>query len=309
MGVADSITELIGNTPMVRLRHMTEGLKAEVLVKLEFFNPMASVKDRIGLSMILAAERKGILKKDSVIIEPTSGNTGIALSYIAAAKGYRVILVMPDTMSYERRKLLKVFGAELILTPGHEGMIGAVNKAEELLNSIPNAFMPQQFNNPSNPGIHKQTTAREIWEDTEGKINIFVAGVGTGGTLTGVAGFLKEKKKDIKIVAVEPEESPVLSGGGCGPHRIQGIGAGFIPGVLQVDLIDEIIRIKSEDAELMLKKLAQKEGILGGISSGANIRAALDLAGRKENEGKVIVTILPDSGERYLSTSIFDEYE
>lgn len=309
MGVADSITELIGNTPMVRLRNMTEGLKAEVLVKLEFFNPMASVKDRIGLSMILAAERKGILKKDSVIIEPTSGNTGIALSYIAAAKGYRVILVMPDTMSYERRKLLKVFGAELILTPGHEGMIGAVNKAEELLNSIPNAFMPQQFNNPSNPGIHKRTTAREIWEDTEGKINIFVAGVGTGGTLTGVAGFLKEKKKDIKIVAVEPEESPVLSGGGCGPHRIQGIGAGFIPGVLQVDLIDEIIRIKSEDAELMLKKLAHKEGILGGISSGANIRAALDLAERKENEGKVIVTILPDSGERYLSTSIFDEYE
>ena len=309
MGVANSITELIGNTPMVRLRYMTEGLKAEVLIKLEFFNPMASVKDRIGFSMILAAEQKGILNKDSVIIEPTSGNTGIALSYIAAARGYRVILVMPDTMSYERRKLLKVFGSELILTPGHEGMIGAVNKAEELVNSIPNAFMPQQFENPANPGIHEQTTAREIWKDTEGKINIFVAGVGTGGTLTGVARFLKEKKKNIKIIAVEPEESPVLSGGGCGPHRIQGIGAGFIPDVLQVDLIDEIIRVKSEDAELMLKKLAQKEGILGGISSGANIRAALDIAGRKENEGRVIVTILPDSGERYLSTSIFDEYE
>ncbi len=309
MAVANSITELVGNTPMVRLRCMTKELKAEVLVKLEFFNPMASVKDRIGLSMILAAEKKGILKKDSVIIEPTSGNTGIALSYIAAAKGYRVTLVMPDTMSYERRKLLKAFGAELILTPGHEGMIGAVNKAEELLDSIPNAFMPQQFENPANPGIHERTTAREIWKDTEGKIDIFVAGVGTGGTLTGVARFLKEKKKDIKIIAVEPEESPVLSGGGCGPHRIQGIGAGFIPGVLQVDLIDEIIRVKSEDAELMLKKLAQKEGILGGISSGANIQAALDIAGRKENEGRVIVTILPDSGERYLSTSIFDEYE
>jgi len=309
VAVAEDITGLIGNTPMVKLKRLTEGLEAELWVKLEFFNPMSSVKDRIGLSMIESAEEQGLLSKDSVIIEPTSGNTGIALSYIAAAKGYRVILTMPDTMSFERRKLLKIFGAELVLTPGHEGMIGAVKRAEELVKEIPNAFMPQQFMNPANPRIHELTTAREIWNDTKGMIDVFVAGVGTGGTITGVARFLKRKKREIQIVAVEPDESPVLSGGECGPHRIQGIGAGFIPKVLQVELIDEIIRLKSEEAETMLKRLAREEGILGGISAGANVSAALKIAQREESKGKTIVTILPDTGERYLSTWIFDEYK
>ncbi|MDI6874437.1 cysteine synthase A [Candidatus Solincola sp.] len=300
------ITQTIGNTPLVRLNRVTEGIEAEVYAKLESFNPLSSVKDRIGVSMIEDAERKGLLKKDSVIVEPTSGNTGIALAFVCAARGYRLILTMPETMSLERRKLLEVLGAELVLTPGTEGMRGAVAKAEELVRSTPGAIMLQQFENPANPAIHRCTTAREIWEDTDGRVDILVSGVGTGGTLTGVAEVIKERKPEFYVVAVEPDASPVLSGGQPGPHKIQGIGAGFVPGVLKVELIDEIVRVKDEDAGVMARRLAREEGILVGISSGAAAWAALEVARRPENRGKFLVVILPDTGERYLSTWLFE---
>lgn len=305
--IANTLTELIGGTPLLRLQHLEADTQAEVLVKLEFFNPGGSVKDRIGFSMIQAAEEQGLLKKDSVIIEPTSGNTGIALAFVAAAKGYRIILAMPDTMSIERRNLLKAYGAELVLTPGAEGMKGAVRKAEELAAEIPNSFIPQQFQNPANPQIHKETTAQEIWDDTDGKVDILVAGVGTGGTVTGTGEALKERNAKIQVVAVEPASSPVLSGGQPGPHKIQGIGAGFVPDVFKADVIDEIYQVKNEDAFATAKRLAVEEGLLIGISSGAAAYAALQLAKRPENKGKRIVAILPDNGERYLSTPVFQD--
>jgi cysteine synthase A len=301
------ITKTIGNTPLVRLNRLTEGLKATVLAKLESFNPLSSVKDRIGVSMIEDAEKKGVLKKNSVIIEPTSGNTGIALAFVAAQRGYRLILTMPETMSIERRQLLSIFGAELVLTPGTEGMRGAVKKAEELAKTIPGAVILQQFSNPANPEIHRQTTAEEIWRDTDGKVDILISGVGTGGTITGVAEVIKKKNKNFKAIAVEPETSPVLSGGQAGSHKIQGIGAGFVPEVLNREIIDEVIKVKDEDAGIIARKLAKLEGILVGISSGAAVWAALEVAKRKENEGKVIVVVLPDTGERYLSTWLFKE--
>jgi len=300
--IFDDITKTIGNTPLVRLNRITQGLEATILVKLESFNPLSSVKDRIGVAMIEDAQKKGVLKKDSVIIEPTSGNTGIALAFVAASRGYRLILTMPETMSVERRQLLSIFGAELVLTPGTEGMRGAVAKAEELAKTIPNAVVLQQFANPANPEIHRKTTAEEIWRDTDGKLDFFVAGVGTGGTITGVAEVLKKKKKDLKAIAVEPQTSSVLSGGQPGPHKIQGIRAGFNPQVLNRDIIDEIIKVEDEDAGIVARKLAKDEGILVGISSGAALWAALEIAKRKENKGKTIVVILPDTGERYLST-------
>ncbi len=299
------ITRTIGNTPLVQLNRITRGIGATVLAKIESFNPLSSVKDRIGLAMIEDAERKGILDKDSVIIEPTSGNTGIALAFVAAAKGYHLILAMPETMSVERRQLLKIFGAEVVLTEGARGMKGAVEKAQELAKNTPNSVILQQFNNPSNPEIHRRTTAEEIWNDTDGKVDILVAGVGTGGTITGVAEVIKQRKKTFKAIAVEPETSPVLSGGKPGPHKIQGIGAGFVPEVLNKEVIDEIIRVKDEDAGLAARQLAKLEGILAGISSGAALWAALEVGRRPESAGKLIVVVLPDTGERYLSTWLF----
>lgn len=307
MRVAEDISKLIGDTPLVRLNRLAKGKPGTVLVKMESFNPMSSVKDRIGLSMIEAAERDGALKPGAVIVEATSGNTGIALAYVGAVKGYRVILTMPDTMSVERRRLLSALGADLVLTPGAEGMTGAVKKAEEILAEHENGFMPQQFKNPANPEVHRRTTAEEIWKDTDGTVDIFVAGVGTGGTLSGGGGGLKAKKPEVKVIAVEPDSSPVISGGESGPHKIQGIGAGFIPDNLDTHLIDEVIRVKSEDAGATARRLSKEEGIFGGVSAGANVYAALQVAGRPENEGKTIVTVICDTGERYLSTWLFDE--
>jgi cysteine synthase A len=297
-----NIGHTIGGTPLVLLKNITNGSAAKILAKLEFFNPLGSVKDRIGRSMIEAAEIKGELKPGGTIIEPTSGNTGIALAMIAASKGYRLILTMPETMTIERRKLLIRLGAELVLTPGAEGMKGAINKAEELAETTPDSYMPDQFSNPANPQIHRETTALEIWYDTDGEVDILVSGVGTGGTITGIAEVIKAKKPSFKAIAVEPSESPILSGGQPGPHRIQGIGAGFVPAVLRVDLIDEIIQVNADQAEEMAARLAREEGILAGISSGAATWAALQVAKRQENKGKTIVTVLPSTGERYIST-------
>ena len=305
--IYDDITKTIGNTPLVRLNNITKGLGSTVVAKMESFNPMSSVKDRIGISMITAAEKAGLLKKDTIIIEPTSGNTGIALAFVAAAKGYKITLTMPDTMSIERRALLKAFGAEIVLTPGSEGMKGAINKAEELVKNTPNSFMPQQFKNLANPEIHRKTTAEEVWNDTDGKIDFFVGGVGTGGTITGVGEVIKKRKPSLKVIAVEPADSPVLSGGKSGPHKIQGIGAGFVPEVLNTKIIDEIITVKNEQAFAVARQLAREEGILAGISSGAAAFAALQVAARPENKGKLIVVVLPDTGERYLSTVLFNE--
>jgi len=305
--IASFISELIGHTPLLRLNRITQGCKAEVIAKLESFNPCGSVKDRIGFSMIEAAEKAGLIKKDTIILEPTSGNTGIALAFICAAKGYPLVLTMPDTMSAERIHLLRMFGAEVILTPGNEGMTGAVKTAEEMASKDSRYFIPQQFKNPANPKVHRETTALEIWEDTDGHVDVFVAGIGTGGTITGISDVIKKRKPEFKAIAVEPENSPVLSGGRPGPHKIQGIGAGFVPEVLRMDLVDEVIKVSNEDAGRLARRLAKEEGVLAGISSGAAAWAAIEVAKRQENEGKMIVVLLPDTGERYISTWLFNE--
>jgi cysteine synthase A len=303
--IFEDITAAVGYTPLVQINKLGSG-KATIVAKLESYNPCGSVKDRIAMSMIEAAEKKGLIRADTVIIEPTSGNTGIGLAFICAAKGYQLLLTMPESMSIERRKLLKLFGAKIVLTPAERGMTGAVEEAERLVAENPNAFMPQQFNNPANPQIHRETTAKEIWADSDGKVDIFISGVGTGGTLTGCGEVLKRNNKNLKVVAVEPKDSPVLSGGKPGPHKIQGIGAGFVPEVLNVEIIDEIIQVSNDDAMEVTRELAVKEGILVGISSGAAMWAAIQLSQRQENEGKTIVVILPDTGERYISTEMFE---
>ena len=308
MKIANDITELIGNTPLVRINKVTKDCHATIVGKLEFFNPLGSVKDRIGFNMIQAAEKAGKIKKDTVIVEPTSGNTGIALAFVCAVKGYKLLLTMPETMSLERRALLKALGAELILTPGPEGMRGAIKKAKELADSDAKYFMPQQFDNPANPEIHRLTTAEEIWRDTDGKVDILISGIGTGGTLTGVSQVIKPRKPSFKAIAIEPKTSPVLSGGAPGPHKIQGIGAGFVPSILDTKLIDEVIQIDNDQAFAMAKRLIKEEGILCGISSGAAIEAAIQVGKRPENKGKLIVAIIPSTGERYLSTDLFAEY-
>jgi cysteine synthase len=305
MKIANNVTELIGKTPLVQLNHISSDLNARIAAKLEFFNPAHSVKDRIGAAMIDAAEKAGKITKDTIIVEPTSGNTGIALAMVAAARGYKCVLTMPETFSKERRMLLRAYGAELILTPGPEGMGGAIKKAEELATSDPRYFMPQQFQNLANPEIHRTTTAEEIWNDTDGKVDIFVAGIGTGGTITGVGDVIKSRKSSFRVVAVEPDASPILSGGQKGPHKIQGIGAGFVPAVLNTKVYDEVVRVKDEDALATARRMAREEGLLIGISGGAATWAALQVAGRKENAGKLIVVLLPDFGERYLSTALF----
>ena len=307
MKIAENVGNLIGNTPLVKINKLNQGGYAEIVAKLEMFNPMSSIKDRIGKSMIEDAEKRGVLKEGSVIIEPTSGNTGIALAFIAASRGYRLLLTMPETMSIERRKLLKALGAEIVFTDGSRGMRGAIAKAEELAREISGSFIPQQFSNPANPEIHRQTTAEEIWRDTDGKVDILVSGVGTGGTVTGISEVLKSRKPSFKTIAVEPDGSPVLSGGQPGLHKIQGIGAGFVPDVLKMELLDEVFRVKDTDAGDTARALARQEGILVGISSGAALYAALQVSKREENRGKLIVVILPDTGERYLSTWLFEE--
>ncbi len=305
MGIANNVTELVGNTPLVRINRLTKGAAAEVAAKLEFYNPAHSVKDRIGVAMIDAAEKAGKIRPDTVIIEPTSGNTGIALAMVCAARGYKLVLTMPETFSKERRMLLRAYGAELILTPGPEGMGGAIKRAEDLAASDPKYFLPQQFQNPANPEIHRRTTAEEIWKDTDGKVDFLVAGVGTGGTITGVGEMIKSRKPSFKAIAVEPDASPVLSGGAKGPHVIQGIGAGFVPAVLNTKIYDEVIQVKNEDALETARRMAREEGLLVGISSGAATWAALQVANRPENKGKLIVVIIPSFGERYLSTALF----
>jgi cysteine synthase A len=308
MNVYTDITKTVGRTPLVRINKLTAGLNATLLAKLESFNPLSCVKDRIAVSMVEAAEKAGLINKDTIIVEPTSGNTGIGLAYVCAARGYHLVLTMPETMSLERRQLLKIFGAELVLTEGAKGMPGAIQKAEEILKERPNAFMPQQFNNPANPEIHRRTTAEEIWNDTDGTVDVFVAGVGTGGTLTGVGEVLKQRKPSVKIVAVEPADSPVLSGGKPGPHKLQGIGAGFVPQVLNTKIYDEIIKVTAEDSGAVARALAREEGILAGISSGSAMWAGIEIAKRRESAGKTIVVLLPDTGERYLSTWLFQEF-
>jgi cysteine synthase len=303
--IAQNIIELMGNTPLVQLNRVTEGTGARVVAKLEFYNPASSVKDRIGVNMIEAAEKAGKIGPDTIILEPTSGNTGIALAFVCAAKGYRCVLVMPDTMSTERRLLLRAYGAEVILTPGSEGMRGAINKAEEMATADRRYFIPQQFENPANPEVHRRTTAEEIWRDTDGEVDILVAGVGTGGTITGVAEVIKSRRPEFKAIAVEPADSPVLSGGAPGPHKIQGIGAGFVPAILNIEIIDEVIQVQNEDAFTMARRVAREEGILVGISSGAAIHAAVQVARRAENQGKLIIVVVPSYGERYLSTALF----